>query len=67
MGSNLQKVGQGNKIGTIACGIGAVSSFIFLPSLFIHFNVIVGIALICLGIKFFWGLMKDYAGSGKRF
>ncbi len=60
MGTDLKKAGQGNKIGVIACGIGAVCSFIWL-------HWILGIICIVGGVYFFKGLLKDYAASGKRF
>ncbi len=60
MGTDLKKAGQGNKIGIALFGAGSILSFIF-----IHW--VLGVLLLG-GVGYcFWGLMKDYARSGKRF
>jgi hypothetical protein len=60
MGTDLKKAGQGNKIGVALFGVGSVVSFILT-------YWILGILLLGGAAYCFWGLMKDYARSGKRF
>lgn len=61
MGSSLKKqAGAANKAGIAIFGVGAILSFIF-----VHWFL--GVVLIAGAVYCFWGLMKDYARSGKRF
>lgn len=67
MGTSLKKVGTSNKIGTAAFGIGAVGGLV----LAVTGSPVIGIIL-CIGCAIgagvcFKNLLKDYAGSGKRF
>ncbi len=60
MGSSLKNAGTANKAGIVLFGAGSVLSFIF-----VHW--ILGILLLGGAVYCFWGLLKDYARSGKRF
>lgn len=60
MGTDLKKAGRANKIGVFAFGAGSILSFVC-----VHW--ILGIIFLGAAGYCFWGLMKDYAKSGKRF
>ena len=60
MGSDLKKAGRANKFLCVGCIAGAVASFVW-----VHW--ILGVILLVGAGYFFFGLLKDYAASGKRF
>ena len=67
MGTDLKKVGTGNKAAIALCGLGVIGGI----ALIINSWVILGILLIvgCIfgGVASFKKLIAEYARAGKRF
>ena len=64
--SVMQKrsVGTKQKVGMALAGAGSIASFVLLAN---TLGVILGILLIGVVGWNFWGLMKEYAKTGRRF
>lgn len=67
MGTDLKKVGRGNKAGIALCGLGAIGGIALIVKSFTVLGVLLLVGCIVGAVVFFKKLIVEYAKSGKRF